>query len=69
VFSLSPGGTLKIADGVKLAFTDKTSGMIKLYTPSLLPATTNVVLNTPFGGGDFLGAEVAASGGARVIGG
>jgi hypothetical protein len=54
-FSCSQGATVKIADGVKLAFSDKTSGLIKFYAPSLLPAVTTVLLNTSYGGADFLG--------------
>ena len=55
VFSCSQGATVKIADGTKLAFSDKTSGLIKFYAPLLLPDVTTVLLSTSYGGGDFVG--------------
>jgi hypothetical protein len=55
-------GTVKTAAGVKLAFSDTAGALKTYYDSSLLPATTDVRLNTSYGGGDFVGSMASGKG-------
>ena len=62
------GATVKVAAGVKLQFSNASAALTKYYDPTLMPAVGAVLLNTSYGGGDYLGTLAGVRRGGALRG-